>query len=251
VYAQRFDAIGQPLGTEFQVNTTTAGEQVDPSVALTENDSFVIAWTDSAQDGGGSGISAQRFDASGIAQGTEFRVNSTTDGDQKEPAAAIDASGNFVVTWSSYDQDGEGWGVYAQLVSADGLALGTEFRVNTATEDDQEDPAVAMNDAGDFVITWSSKNQDGNDWSVFGQRYSAAGVPEGAEFGINTRRSMAQKDPAVAMDNAGGFLATWSSYRQDGDGWGVFARQFNRLGAPIVPVQILFRDLEGFGNIPA
>ena len=34
MFAQRFDATGAPLGSEFQVTTTTANTQSQPSVAV-------------------------------------------------------------------------------------------------------------------------------------------------------------------------------------------------------------------------
>src|SRR5688572_27029592 len=44
VYAQRYAATGTPLGGEFLVNTTTAGDQYAPSVAMDADGDFVIAW---------------------------------------------------------------------------------------------------------------------------------------------------------------------------------------------------------------
>ena len=41
------------------------------------------------------------------AAGSEFRVNTTTALSQHSASAATDGSGNFVVVWASYGQDGE------------------------------------------------------------------------------------------------------------------------------------------------
>jgi hypothetical protein len=48
------------------------------------------------------------------ALGSEFRVNTTTASIQASPSVAMDADGNYVVTWQSYLQDGSLYGVYAQ-----------------------------------------------------------------------------------------------------------------------------------------
>ena len=64
--------------------------------------------------------------------GAEFQVNTYTTSNQNTDAAAMDASGNFVVVWQSYGQDGSGKGVYAQRYNAAGVAQGGEFRVNTS-----------------------------------------------------------------------------------------------------------------------
>ena len=90
--------------------------------------------------------------------GSEFRVNTRTSGEQRTftetpQSVAMDADGDFVVTWSSNGQDGSGWGVYAQRYNAAGQALGNEFRVNTITSNSQQFSTVAMDADGDFVVT--------------------------------------------------------------------------------------------------
>jgi hypothetical protein len=44
VFAQRFDAFLLPLGSEFQVNTTTFRDQYFPMVEATADGDFVIGW---------------------------------------------------------------------------------------------------------------------------------------------------------------------------------------------------------------
>ena len=56
------------------------------------------------------------FSAAGDARGGEFRVNTALAADQQYSTVAMDAAGNFVVTWASKDQDGNGWGIYAAPV---------------------------------------------------------------------------------------------------------------------------------------
>ena len=123
-------------------------------------------------DGSGQGVFGQRFAASGAPVGAEFRVNTYTALDQSRPTIALDSSGNFVVAWQSAGQDGSGNGVFGQRYAATGAPLGPEFRVNTYVASDQVDPAVAADNAGDFVVVWSSFGQDGSNYGVFGQRYS-------------------------------------------------------------------------------
>jgi hypothetical protein len=231
VYAQRYNASGNPVGGEFRVNTTTQDNQMYSDVAMDGSGAFVITWSSHNQDGAGWGVYAQRYDAAGNPQGGEFRVNTTTQDDQMYSDVAVDASGAFVITWSSHNQDGAGWGVYAQRYDAAGNPQGGEFRVNTTTQDDQEYSSVAMTGIGAFVITWSSHNQDGNGWGVYAQRYDASGNPVGGEFRVNTTTAGDQVYSRAAVDTAGDFLITWSSNGQDGSGWGVYAQWFSATGA--------------------
>ena len=87
-----------PVGGEFLVNTTTADSQTRASMAMDADGDFVVAWQSNLQDGSGNGIFAQRYNAAGVAQGIEFRVNTTTANFQVSPDIAMDADGDFVVT---------------------------------------------------------------------------------------------------------------------------------------------------------
>jgi hypothetical protein len=100
IFARHFNSAGAPVGDRFQVNTYTFDGQRMGSVAVREDDTFVVAWQSFGQDGTTSGIFAQRFDAGAARAGTEFQVNSYTDSPEREPAiAAGDGAGGFVVVW--------------------------------------------------------------------------------------------------------------------------------------------------------
>jgi hypothetical protein len=173
VYGQRYDGVGQPQGDEFQVNTYTSSSQFDPAVTALNDGGFVVTWSSGNQDGaGGYGIYGQRFNSSGTAQGDEFRVNTYTTNNQLESAVTALNDGGFVVTWSSYYQDGSYNGVYGQRYDGSGQPQGDEFRVNTYTASDQSQPAVTALSDGGFIVTWSSADQDGSNYGVYGQRFA-------------------------------------------------------------------------------
>jgi hypothetical protein len=73
-------------------------------MALFGSDSSVHAQPDTSS----FGAYGQRYDASGNAVGTEFRINTTTAGHQYYANAAGLKDGNYVITWSSYGQDESG-----------------------------------------------------------------------------------------------------------------------------------------------
>ena len=106
------------------------------------------------------------------AMGPEFRVNTYTTYYQRRPAVASDASGNFVVVWTSYFQDGSTSGVFGRRYASTGAPLGPEFRVNTYTTSYQSWLSVASDSSGNFVVVWESALQDGSNSGIFGQRYS-------------------------------------------------------------------------------
>src|SRR5439155_4866196 len=158
--------------SETIVNSTRGNIQKqasDRGVATSNSGDYVVTWASYGQDGSGWGVYAQRFDHNGIAQGGEFRVNTTTSGDQLDPAVAMDAAGNFLISWTSIGQDGSGAGIYARRFSASGIPLGSEFRVNTTTANDQKVSTVALDALGNAVISWSSKGTDAGGFNIYAQ----------------------------------------------------------------------------------
>lgn len=234
IIAERFDASGARLGNETVVNTTTAGRQAHPAVCSDAEGNFVIAWQSDGQDGDGLGIVAQRFAADGIRRGGELMVNTFTARSQTHPAIACTDRGAFVIAWDSHLQDGDGEGVFAQAFGPDGERLGDERRVNTTTRGTQHWPAVARVPTGDVVIAWESyDDQDGDSAGIFAQRFAADGTPRWGELQLNAVTTHNQEKPSIAALDGGGFAVAWSS--PDGDGSGVFVRQFGPSGAPLGP----------------
>ena len=156
VFARRYSAAGQDQGDPFRVDTEDAGGDDFARVAITPGGDFVVCWMSDGQDGDSTGIFARRYNAAGIALGTEFQVNTYTGHYQAYPSIAAAESGDFIVAWESYAQDGSGAGVYAQRYDAAGAAAGDEFRVNTTTAEDQFAPSVAMGAEGDFIVAWTN-----------------------------------------------------------------------------------------------
>jgi hypothetical protein len=213
VFGQRYAGAGDPLGPEFQVNTYTTHFQIYPSVAGGAGGSLIVVWYSAFQDGSVFGITGRRYDNTGAPLGPEFVVNTYTTGGQINPVVASDAAGNFVVSWMSDAQDGNGWGIFAQRFSSTGAPLGPEFRINTSTTGSQIVPSVAADAAGNFVVVWSHRGDGAYSYGIFGQRYFPTGAPSGPEFRVNTYTTGHQIHPSVAANPAGGLpraTASWS-----------------------------------------
>jgi phosphoheptose isomerase len=176
VFARRFSSAGVPRGAEFQVNAYTTGDQSVPSVSLDGDGDFVVAWNSIGQDGSGFGVFARRFASSGIPQAAEFQVSAYTSSFQFGPTVALDPDGDFVVAWSSYQQDGSLHGVFARRFSASGVPQAAELQVNSYTSDSQAAADVSLSDSGDVVVAWQSTDQDGSDNGVFAQRFQSLAV---------------------------------------------------------------------------
>jgi hypothetical protein len=153
VQAQRLDAGGVPVGGQFQVNSYVTGTQSSPAVAVDAAGKFAIAWISEFSGGtdtDGDSIQAQRYDASAVALGTQFQVNSYTTGYQSVPAVAATGPGAFVVLWPSSrgaGSDATSYSVQGQRYDALGMPAGAQFQVNTYTTSTQGDAAAAADAA--------------------------------------------------------------------------------------------------------
>ena len=107
-----------------------------------------------------------------------------------------------------------------------------EFRVNSYILEDQRAVDLSALRDGGWVATWESVNQDGSGSGVYGQRYSAAGLPVGAEFRVNTTTLLGQLAPSVAGLLDGGWLVTWQSVSVAGD-FKVLGQRYSASGQMI------------------
>jgi hypothetical protein len=229
IVGRRYNAAGAAQGGEFLISTSTGGHQVDARVAMEDNGDFVVAWTNTSSSV--SDVTYRRYNAAGTALSTELRANTFTASNQNSPDIAVDADGDFVITWSSYGQDAvNSWGIYGQRFTNTGALAGSEFRVNTTTVNSQRISAVDMDDDGDFVVGWASNLQDGSDYGVYAQRYNAAGVAQGGEIAVNTFTTGRQGRTQIAVDADGDFIVAWLSNLQDGSSYGMYAQRFNANG---------------------
>ena len=214
VRAQLFDALGNKVGVEFQVNSTLPGSQINPCVITLPSGRFVITWTDSSGLGGdpsSSAVKAQVFEANGTALGGEFLVNSVTAGSQALPQITELGNGGFVVTWAdgSNFSSSRSHDIRAQLFDGAGIRIGTEFLVNTTTLGSQFQPGVVALSSGGFAIAWHNTELSAPyDHSVRFQIYGPTGAPVGSEQVVMS--NLGDISTPIVMAQAGtGFVAIW------------------------------------------
>ena len=225
IYGQRYSADGTALGSEFQINTTTADSQANPVVGMDADGRFVVAWESNLQDGSGQGVYLRFFDADGTALTSERRANGVTAGHQFEPAIAVSDNGTVIVTWTGDDASGNG--VFARIYETNGSTRSTEFLVNTTTAGTQNKSAVAADAVGNFVVTW---RQSGTN-TIMGQRFDANGKTLGGEFQVNTTATLSIADPAVTMTDDGRFAVAWTT--SDGTTDNIAARVYDADGVAV------------------
>jgi hypothetical protein len=145
IIAQQFDKNKNRLGAEIFVDPAND----DPHVAQLPDGTFMAVWGD-------GGIEGRVFDSSGAAVGPSFEVSPSG----KYPEIAASAAGTFIVVFEDFALD-DAVGV---VFDDSGTAISNPFTVKTSTAFGTL-PAVAADDAGNFVVAWQS---DGN---AYAQRF--------------------------------------------------------------------------------
>jgi hypothetical protein len=235
IYAQRYNSIGTPLGSNFKVNDDVGTTmQAVPAIAMDFLGNFVITWDDYRNGSNNPDIYCQRYNSGGTPLETNFKINDDVGSFyQLHSAVAMDSSGNFIITWDD-GRSGSNEDIYAQRYNSSGATLGTNFQVN----DDlgtagQVTPKIAINSSGSFVIVWEDRRLSSYG-DIYAQRYNFAGTALGSNFKVNDDAGTVQQNyPAIVMDALGNFIITWQDNRNPYMGWDVYAQRYDSAGAPL------------------
>lgn len=229
IFAQRFNTYYEPVGTEFQVNSTTLGNQTAPDVAMDPNGNFVVVWHSPGLED--EDVFARRFNASGVPLGSQFQVNSNTAGSQTFPNVAAGPNGNFIVVWQSrLTLPQEQWNVCFQLYNSSGSPVGSEQQVNLLT--DARYPDVAMEDDNEFTIVWMQDDAQHTYNQVMFRMYTSGASPKADSNSINTTAFYTVTYPSISCAASGHFVVTWEAHPSDASLKDIYARWYKFDGTP-------------------
>ncbi|MEX5565935.1 hypothetical protein SM764_21185, partial [Pseudophaeobacter sp. 1A16562] len=205
------------LGSEDFLITpadTTANYARDQEVTALADGGFVAVWSESHDDTSLRGIYGQRFDSTGTPAGDDFRIRDPQFNGEGEAEVLALAGGGFVVTWSDgaglWGSDATG-GIFGQMYDAAGAPVGSEFHVNTTTDEEQEQSQMLALADGGFMVFWL---HDDNPQDLRFQRYDADGTTVGTERVLATDVAVrhyqeAAGDWKVITLEGGGLAALW------------------------------------------
>jgi hypothetical protein len=160
-------------------------------------------------------------------------VNTYQTSEQLLPAAATLADGGYVIVWQSAGEDGWDNAIVGQRYAANGTPVGNEFKVNAYTPGAQTAPAVTGLADGGWVVTYTDQWRDGSGYSVWAQRFDAAGSPAGAEFRVNSSTSGSQYDSAVSALGDGFVVAWFSDGERSGEYYDIFFQRYDASGVAV------------------
>lgn len=206
-----FHANGTQRFSERTVAMTGPGSELDPSVAMADDSSFVITWADDTDYNGFYQINARGFFDNGTERLAAFTVNSAGAGQQIQPDIAMAPNGDFVIAWSD-DQD-TNW--FFEVMARGFLANGTERFADTTLNEDgvasQYRPAVGVAAEGHFAAAWVDQN-----YRIKARQFDASGVPQSGDTVLNGDGLLLQNRPAIDITTEGEFVVLWDQLDDDG-----------------------------------
>jgi len=232
VLMRMYDPHRIPMTGDLLLNLRTEGRQVYPCITAGGSNTFLAAWESREPTvyGDQTFLCAQRFDPNGAGVADEILVDPDIY-DCRYPDAAMDARGNFVVTWM---RDRSSHPILARLFDAQGRPRTEPFAVNTESVASVTRPSVAMNSQGWFLIAWDGDPNRAADDDVHARLYDPNGIPRGEPFVVNAIRDGAQQWPQAAINDANEFVIVWEYDAGDPNaGTDIYARRFAADGKPV------------------
>jgi Ca2+-binding RTX toxin-like protein len=203
--ARVYNADGTPRSAELRVTEVNPGNEGQNGMSAVQlaNGNILIA-TYASGGSGGEQILGRIFDASGVAQGTEFALADAADASDAFPRMERLNSGQVALVWQN--NDGGGFGLSYRLLGADGSIGAAPFTFNTTTANDQREPVMAKLDDGRLVVAWESQEPGGD--VVRGRFINADGSLGASDFPISAVGGD-QYRTSITGINGGGFAVTW------------------------------------------
>lgn len=225
IFGQKFDAIGQVLGDQFEVTSDSGDIFHLPNVAMDPvAGRFVVSWNRALRDysryENHYTAEYRLFDADGhaVAESRAMTNTQTT----ASTAVAMNSAGEVVIGWG--ERGSERVNVFAQRLHADGTLNGTPLPVRDTRSTNRLKIEAAFAPDGGFAFVVGSVSEYDSEvteaiLSIFqadGTRLAKVSVSD-FPFGRET-------SPALAIDGDGHPIVTWHK-----DGF-VVARIFSREG---------------------
>jgi len=195
------------------VNTTTAGEQDAPKVAVLGSGGAAMVWQTTPD--AGEGVIHTRFLKPNGTFASEQEVTTVAEGSHTNPAVLRSTSDRVVIVWQAFADDH--YSIYARRYDSLGVAIdNVEFKVNTQDVSDHQNAGGSFVTDGEtgFGLVWDGRGPlDGQgiylslyDWAQDGALTKGN---EGVDLLINSQPSGGQYRPAIGASAAGSFLVAW------------------------------------------
>ncbi len=216
------------------VNSDASGDQDEPELALAADGSFVAVWEDDSSSSDGSGnldVLLRGFGDCGCESFGDVAVHGDTSGDQREPAVAVGTGSEIVVAWADDSDDNGYYQIHARGFAADGSERFAEITVNSVSDGQQRDPAVAVAGDGSFVVAWEDDQDRDGDYQIMVRGFATDGTERFADTSVHDSVEGERINPVVGVDSSGGFVVAWQDDSDENGVYQIHARGFDASGA--------------------
>ncbi|WP_201832017.1 cadherin domain-containing protein [Microvirga zambiensis] len=202
IFIQRFNAAGERVLDNIQVNTQTASDQYSPVIAALPYGGWVVAWHDTSDDA----LHLQRFSDGGSPVGAERTIAGVLAGDQNISITGL-PDNSWVVTWSSTTRE-----IMQQRFNDGGQVTAATLVYRSPATDEDYSSVSALKGAVEgevagWVVVWSSSRD--NVSYIGAQTFNANGAAVGRPFRVGPEDGRQHIQPKVAALADGGWVVTW------------------------------------------
>jgi Ca2+-binding RTX toxin-like protein len=136
-----------------EINNKLAAGNVDgPALAVFADKGYVVAWGEESADF--EGIVVKRYSGDGeLLQRTKIQT-----ADVDDPSVTALSNGQFILAWTTQNEDAHVSNVFTQLFGADGNKIGNPTKVATSTNE-LEDAKVTVLADNKYIVTWGETHE--------------------------------------------------------------------------------------------
>ena len=222
---------GETFLGEATVTTDGSGNaSFAPSFPVAVGKGIAIAATATVPEAFG-GKNTSEFSNVVTVPTVEFRVNTGTAGEQSQTMVGIDAAGNSLVVWWSYDSATPG--LYFRRFDASGTPIDASDRLLSSFGNVSLALAVATD--GSFVVTCAGFfSATSYQMGLYAQRFGPDGTAhDTAPFLVSTQATDFVEDAVAGFDAAGNFVLAWAAGTEFAEPYTeVYVRRYSASGTP-------------------
>jgi hypothetical protein len=201
IYGQQFDVNGDSISPAFKVNDGSLAERYCPDIASDSQGNFDVVWMDSRDQWK---IYGQIYSASGSPVGGNIMLGDSAGCD---PKICMKPDGNFAITWQS-----ETGNILWRRFDLTGTPLTNSVRVNSRDANlDYAQPAIAVNDSGNYCLSWNRLTVVG--MAVMTQFCDQSGAQVGNNVEVNEDTLIWGGHPTAVPAAGNRFVVGWTDER--------------------------------------
>ena len=205
IFGQFYGKGGQKVGSEFQINSTVANDQLFSDSVSLANGEWIVVWRTEQNT---LNVFGQRLSSSGNKLGPEFQLNET--GGAADTKIATQSDGSWIAVW--YNEISSG--IIGRKFSPDGSPLSSEFLISTNNSFTPSYPDITILNNGSLVVVWETPKYNSSDklhMSISAQVLTSDGSLINGEFDVFSDETINYVNATITALDDGGYIVAGTS----------------------------------------